>query len=997
MPANSLHRSQSSSLSRTRRCGRRFTLESLESRTLLSYTFNWTSVNAVTVNETGGTDSFIVVNHGSGLLGYSTDGGSTFSTDWGAVGHNVNASAATTVTINLAGDHSVIQLGDAAFPSAASANLAAFAVHAAAGNTADSVFLDDSRSTAATTYAVSTGTGTITAPGINYSQSGSPAFAGGITLKGSSGGDTYNVASTATGEPVTIDGGSGQDVANVTGSGVASATTLTLNGVSAHNTLNYDAGGKTPIVAPGGLTGQLVIGVPAAGIVIVTAYSTINVTDIAPVVVTPGSAATISGVEGVPLVNQIVGTFTAPILTPLPPAGFPASDFAASITWGDGATSAGTITQDASNPSLYYIAGTHTYVDNGIFTVLNTVTFGGGSYGYTIGGVTVTGTFNAGTAVAGTSATATVIQGALSVSAAPIVGTEGLPIAAGPIATFIDAGGADPIGDYSATIKVTNSAGTVVVGPVAAASITQNGNAAQYTVNAPAFTLPEAGTYQVLVAVTDSAGATPITVPGFSTAVIADAPLSLSGTQPTVTTTEASLFPVPVFAPPAFHGPVASFTSGNPTSSLSDFTATIDWGDGTPLSAGTVSQPVGGGTAFVVSGSHTYADSGVNGGTGTFPIQVYIVDADGSKLTVANTANVADRAIVLTGQLNPASDSGVSHTDAITDVTQPDFFGTTEPLSHVTLYATPLAAGGMATVIGQVQAGGDGSWNITSGTPLADGHYAITATAVDQFGITTTVSPAVITPNLFIDTRGPVITGAFFNRLNGQVDYTIQDPSPASGVLVSTLLDSANYELTKVHANKAYPGKWVVTNVAVAPDPAAANAYDVAVTFNGGAIIRGGYYLFTIRDTSSGNASVQDIAGNHLDGEFYGSFPSGNGINGGDFVAELEAVHNKVFAPQTIVGTANSQNGGVGGRRVAPIHSGISVPVIPVGGSPIFSTPTSPTTPVRGATARKAKVSVVVKARHVAPEFASRASHTQKSALAQSRNPSHPRGPLHKR
>ena len=37
------------------------------------------------------------------------------------------------------------------------------------------------------------------------------------------------------------------------------------------------------------------------------------------------------------------------------------------------------------------------------------------------------------------------------------------------------------------------------------------------------------------------------------------------------------------------------------------------------MTAGTVSQPGGVGTAFIVSGSHTYADSGVNGGTRNLP------------------------------------------------------------------------------------------------------------------------------------------------------------------------------------------------------------------------------------------------------------------------------------------------------------------------------------------------------------------------------------------
>ena len=146
--------------------------------------------------------------------------------------------------------------------------------------------------------------------------------------------------------------------------------------------------------------------------------------------------------------------------------------------------------------------------------------------------------------------------------------------------------------------------------------------------------------------------------------------------------------------------------------------------------------------------------------------------------------------------------------------------------------------------------------------------------------------------------------------MNGQVDFSIQDPSPASGspsgVWVNTLLDSSNYLLTKVHANKAYPGKWIVTNVTATPG-AAAGSYDVAVTFNSGKPIRGGFYLFTIRDSSNGNSSVQDNAENHLDGVFYGTFPSGNGINGSDFVAELDAYHDKVFAPQTIVGTSSAR------------------------------------------------------------------------------------------
>ena len=106
------------------------------------------------------------------------------------------------------------------------------------------------------------------------------------------------------------------------------------------------------------------------------------------------------------------------------------------------------------------------------------------------------------------------------------------------------------------------------------------------------------------------------------------------------------------------------------------------------------------------------------------------------RLTVDNTANVADNPITLTGQLNPASDSGLSTgTPNVTNDRQPDFFGKSEPLSQRHPVGGSPSQRGPASVIGQVEAGSDGSWNIRSSIPLADGHYAITATAIDQFGV----------------------------------------------------------------------------------------------------------------------------------------------------------------------------------------------------------------------------------------------------------------------
>src|SRR5207244_3793523 len=95
-----------------------------------------------------------------------------------------------------------------------------------------------------------------------------------------------------------------------------------------------------------------------------------------------------------------------------------------------------------------------------------------------------------------------------------------------------------------------------------------------------------------------------------------------------------------------------------------------------------------------------------------------------------------DVALLVTGKLNPASDSGVSNSDNITNVVQPNFLGTTsEPNATVSLYAQPTS-GGAIVLIGQGVSNSSDAWSITSNQALADGSYAITAIAIDSSGHT---------------------------------------------------------------------------------------------------------------------------------------------------------------------------------------------------------------------------------------------------------------------
>jgi hypothetical protein len=192
-----------------------------------------------------------------------------------------------------------------------------------------------------------------------------------------------------------------------------------------------------------------------------------------------------------------------------------------------------------------------------------------------------------------------VFYGQASATGMPISSVEGSPFS-GTVATFTQPDLSAPASQFSAMIDWSDgtSSGTVS-GPVGG----------PFTVSG-SHTYIEEGSYPVKVTITDNVNSSN-QLTATSTATVADAPLTASCATPTVSTA-------------SFSGPVATFTDANPFAPLSDFTATIDWGDG-PTSPGVVTGPIGG--PFTVSGSHTYAT------LGTHMITVFIFDIGGSTAT----------------------------------------------------------------------------------------------------------------------------------------------------------------------------------------------------------------------------------------------------------------------------------------------------------------------------------------------------------------------------
>jgi streptogramin lyase len=564
----------------------------------------------------------------------------------------------------------------------------------------------------------------------------------------------------------------------------------------------------------------------------------------------------VAAVEGRPLNNVPVATFTDgnPLAT--------ASDYTAAIDWGDGVTSPGsfTVVSRSATATILQVSGSHLYAMAGAFPIGVTVT--------DVGGQTLTST----------AALATVADAPLSSSGASIVGTEGTSLTA-PVATFTDADPNGVVGDYTAVI--TWGDGTTGAGTISAIGASPNG---EVFIVSGTHAYTEEGTYPVTATISDVGGSKTFAA---TQSVIADAALTAA---PSFVATNAGQ---------SFTLAVASFTDADPNGMVSDYTATIDWGDGTPASAGTIVANNSGG--FSVFGTHTYAASLVPiGGGGSFTITTTIHDAGGASVTVSGPASVLGVPIVvpivvpinLTGQLNPSSDSGVSNQDAITNVTQPNFFGNSAPGSIIQLFAQ-ATSGGNTFLIGQGVTDASGFWSVNSNV-LAQGQYIITAMATDSSGHT--VANATILPSshpLVIDTAGPKVTRVFFDRVHGQIDVTFQDN--LSGMDQAQVVSAANYLLTKQNARR---GMFLVNKIMASPG-GPTSPEPVVLTFNNARQIRGGTYIFTIF-----SRGIRDVAGNALDGEFFGFFPSGNNLPGGNFVAGLGAVHHTIFAPKTLLGHA---------------------------------------------------------------------------------------------
>jgi hypothetical protein len=423
-------------------------------------------------------------------------------------------------------------------------------------------------------------------------------------------------------------------------------------------------------------------------------------------------AKTIGGQPGVLISNAVVATFADTNTANV------AGDFTATIDWGDGATSVGTV---SGSGATYSVSGSHTYAVAGNDAISVTLTDDDPGTG---------------TATATSHAFIGFAPGDVVLTDA----TEGVALPGNtPVATFTDGNFADTAASFTATIDWgdgTTSANTVV------------GSNGSFTVQGGHTYADETPAAPLVATITRTSDNAQV-VDNDTVAVAENDVLTVTGA--TVTGSPNVLF----------SGAVATFTDTDTVNVAGDFTATINWGDGT-TTPGTIS---GGGGAFSVSGSHTYANAGQDS------LTVMVADDAPGTATGSGTgrANIgfAGRVVLQSATENAAL-------NGVTVATFGDNSGDT-----ASQFTAAINWGDGTTTAGTV-AGSSGSFTVTGSHTYAD-----EASAPLVATIIRTTDNAQITPsgNVAVG-EADVLTG------HGVAPISATAHQPLNNVMVATFSDT---------------------------------------------------------------------------------------------------------------------------------------------------------------------------------------------------------------
>jgi hypothetical protein len=183
-------------------------------------------------------------------------------------------------------------------------------------------------------------------------------------------------------------------------------------------------------------------------------------------------------------------------------------------------------------------------------------------------------------------------------------------------------------------------------------------------------------------------------------------------------------FPFAGTEPAAVNGTVATFTDPDTSTTASAYIVSIDWGDGSASSSGTVT---GGSGSFSVRGSHTYSEEGAY----TISVKIAVIGSTSSPATVTDSASVADAA--LTANCATAASSLQLFNGRVANLVDANPIGTLSDFSATidwgdgSTSAGTLSGTGPFTVAGTHTYGTTGLFTVTTSIKDVGGSTARTA------------------------------------------------------------------------------------------------------------------------------------------------------------------------------------------------------------------------------------------------------------------------------
>jgi hypothetical protein len=272
---------------------------------------------------------------------------------------------------------------------------------------------------------------------------------------------------------------------------------------------------------------------------------------------------------------------------------------------------------------------------------------------------------------------------------------------------------------------------------------------------------------------------------------------------------------------------------------------------------------------------------------------------------------------IVAGSLVLATDTGASPTDRITATNPPTFTGTitdvpppTNPLlGQTVILDIDINGDGVFELldVGRGTTDANGNFSVTPGSPLPqtpfnvgpdgllgtadDSGYSVARIRIiDQSGNSSSETDPNARLSFVVDSAGPRVTGT--DPLPGAT-AVIASGGVQVSIAINENIDPATLNTSTIQVIRT-GGDGIFGNgndVTLAIDPASIVQQNlltptgaVVLRFNVLGVNANDLYRVTLVGDGTG---VADIAGNQIDGEFNGAFPSGDGSPGGSFVLDF--------------------------------------------------------------------------------------------------------------